>query len=577
MSDDEQLTRTPKSSRLRLSSVLILFQAGRARGLATVALVLFSGLTEIVGVMSILPLLQLTGGGDDRSAPGVVNQVFDLFGLTMSVGSLLTVTVIGLVLKACFFILAMRHVGNLAADIVTNLRLQLLQAVAEARWSYFVRKPLGSLANAIGTEAMRVSQMLTQSCFFLAAAVQVVVYVTAAFLVSLSVTIVSLGVGGFLIVVLNALIKMSRRAGERETVSLKSLLSRLVSLLTIMKPAKAMARERGLLPILRTESQNLNSAYRKQVLSKSILLAAQEPLIAFFLSVGLYAALTKGTPIEELLFLSLLFYRILTRIGNAQDHLQTLSTLESAYHSLRSSIDEALASRESVVTAPRPVHDQQMEIELNHVKASYDGQTVFTDLSIQIRAGDFTAVVGPSGVGKTTLLDLVCGLIDPDEGEITVGDIPLQELDKRAWRRQIGYIPQTPVLIDGTIFTNVVLGEEGLNEDDARTALAKAGAMEFIERLPKGIHTEVGEQGASLSGGQRQRIMVARALVRSPRLLICDEATSALDRETEQNVLETLKALGITILAVSHHDATTRFADRVFKLAGDGEVHLGGR
>jgi len=178
-------------------------------------------------------------------------------------------------------------------------------------------------------------------------------------------------------------------------------------------------------------------------------------------------------------------------------------------------------------------------------------------------------IVGPSGAGKTTLLDLLVGLLQPDAGTILIDGVPLADLDLRQWRRQIGYVPQESVMVDESVAYNVTLGEVGVGEDQIRAALRAADELEFVEAMPEGIHTRVGDGGSRLSGGQRQRLAIARALVHEPRLLILDEATSHLDPEAQAAVIETVKHLKgrLTIVAVAHQGLLIQAADRIYRLA----------
>ena len=169
-------------------------------------------------------------------------------------------------------------------------------------------------------------------------------------------------------------------------------------------------------------------------------------------------------------------------------------------------------------------------------------------VSFAIPAGCITALIGTSGAGKTSLVDLVCALNRPDSGSISVDGVPLDGLDLVSWRRGIGYVPQDMFLLHESVWLNVTLGEE-FSDAEVETALRRAGAWEFVSQLPEGVETVVGEGGSRLSGGQRQRISIARALVHDPHLLILDEATSGLDPDTEAMVWNSLLRL-----ARGHHD-----------------------
>jgi ATP-binding cassette subfamily C protein len=194
-------------------------------------------------------------------------------------------------------------------------------------------------------------------------------------------------------------------------------------------------------------------------------------------------------------------------------------------------------------------------------------------VNLEIPRRAITVLTGPSGAGKTTIADLVIGLYEPDEGRVFIDDILLETIDLERWRGMIGYVPQELVLFHDSIFTNVVLDDETINEADAEAALRAAGAWEFVSALPKGMMSSVGEKGAMLSGGQRQRIALARALATKPKMLILDEVTSALDPKTEWDICQRIKGLSadMAVLAITHRQAFMEIADRVYNLR-DGSV-----
>jgi ATP-binding cassette subfamily C protein len=250
-----------------------------------------------------------------------------------------------------------------------------------------------------------------------------------------------------------------------------------------------------------------------------------------------------------------------------------MAICESAYWSLHAAIDEARAKQEPATggATPRLAHG----IRLRNIGFRYRDAWILRDLSLTIPAGAFVSLVGPSGAGKTTVIDLVTALLEPEEGGIFVDRLPLREINRKAWRRLIGYVPQDTFLLHDTILNNVTLGDPELTEEDARQALESAQIGEFVASLPEGMQSIVGERGSMLSGGQRQRVAIARALAHRPRLLILDEATSALDPASESAISKTLADLRgrLTILAVSHQSALVDVADRVYRLQ-DGEAVL---
>jgi len=188
----------------------------------------------------------------------------------------------------------------------------------------------------------------------------------------------------------------------------------------------------------------------------------------------------------------------------------------------------------------------------------------------------FTALVGGSGVGKTTIADLVTGLCRPQHGEVYIDDVPMSEIDLLRWRRLIGYVPQDPLLVHDSVYANITFGDHAFSEKDVEEALRAAGAWEFVASMPRGMHASVGERGGRLSGGQRQRLAIARALVHKPKLLILDEATSALDPASEAAICRTLQDLRreLIVLAISHQPAMVEVADRTYRSLPGGDVEL---
>ena len=191
-----------------------------------------------------------------------------------------------------------------------------------------------------------------------------------------------------------------------------------------------------------------------------------------------------------------------------------------------------------------------------------------TASSFAVAAGETVALVGPSGAGKTTVFQLLLRFYDPDSGRIRLDGVDIARADPAAVRARIGLVPQDPVIFGADIATNIRYGRPDASDAEVRAAAAAAQALEFIERLPQGFATYVGERGVRLSGGQRQRIAIARAVLRDPALLLLDEATSALDAESErlvQRALEQLRA-NRTVLVIAHRLATVQRADRIIVL-----------
>jgi ATP-binding cassette subfamily B protein len=218
------------------------------------------------------------------------------------------------------------------------------------------------------------------------------------------------------------------------------------------------------------------------------------------------------------------------------------------------------------------------KVEYRHVSFSYKaGQPVLQDLSLCAQPGEVIALVGSSGAGKTTLVNLLPRFYEPQSGQILIDGVDIQSVTLKSLRQQVGIVPQDTVLFSGTIAQNIAFGQVNYNLQSIEAAAAVANAHQFIAQFPDGYQTVLGERGVNLSGGQRQRIAIARAVLLDPRILILDEATSALDSESETLVQEALERLmnGRTVFVIAHRLATVRGADRILVLENGQVVEAG--
>lgn len=547
-------------------------RARPGRLVLTLSLLMVAGLAEGLGFVTLLPVLGVaTNSVPDSPMNAKIISALGAVGLPATLGVLLSIVVAGVFGKAFLTLLAQRNIGYTVAGIATELRLELIRTLMKARWTHFVGQPAGRVANAIAIEAAVTAAAYNAMMNLIALLLQVIVFSVMALLTSWQVTAVGLFAGMVMIVLLQKLVSLARRAGARNTVLMNSLLTRLSDGLVMIKPLKAMGQEARLVPMLEADTHAINTSQRQLTVASTALNVFQEPVFTVFMALGIYVALGwLNYSLPDLLFMAVLFQRIVVRTGGLQVQYQKMVSQETAYWSIRDLIDTAAKAAEVESGGTLDPHLEQA-ITLEDVSFSYtdDGPPVLDRISLDIPARRLTVVYGPSGTGKTTLVDLVIGLIARKGGSILVDGIPLEQIDQRKWRNSIGYVPQELILFHESVFANVTLGDPALAEDDAKAALVAAGAWEFVAALPEGMHTVAGERGGRLSGGQRQRIALARALVRKPKLLILDEPTTALDPATEQAICNTLRDLTktTTILAISHQRALVEVADVAHDIA----------
>lgn len=543
-----------------------------------VLVLLAAGVADGLGLSALLPMLNLafeSGGGAAAPAQDnftrFITDGLGALGLTPSLGTLLLIIVSGITLKRVLIFVAEQRIGYIAADVATELRLSMLAALTRSRWSHFVGQSAGRLANAMATEAWRASNAYVFAIKLLVLLVELCVYGMLAVLVSWQATLLTIGASLAIVAVSHNFVRLARKAGKGQTRWYASLLRTLTDLLGSVKSLKAMGRERQAEALLRHETHNLRRELKREVLGNAALDAAQEPLQTVVLGIGIYVAIAKlGMDISTVTFLVLILARLLSQAGKVQKQYQKMVGCESAYWSLVGVVADARAAEEPL---GEPIHPRVQAplrdaIRLDEVTLAYGEEPVLEGVSLTIPAGQMTCLIGESGTGKSTIADLIIGLIRPQSGVVSVDGTSIDALDLRSWRRAIGYVPQDNVLLHDTVMRNVALADDAVTEAAVHAALERAGALDFVLAMPGGLHADVGEGGARLSGGQRQRILIARALVHQPALLILDEATSALDAATEQALCDMLNSLRgqMTILAISHQQALRALADRVYRV-----------
>ncbi len=531
-------------------------------------------MAEGVGIAAVLPLINLVIAPEGaQGAKGAlmlyVERAFSFAGVERSIGALLIVIVGMITAKSLLMMAAVTQIGYTAAHVAMELRLRVIQALLAARWPYFVDQRTGDFATAVGAEPVHVALAYVSACPVMAGGLLVLIYAALSVAISWEISIAVLVVSAFGMVVLNRLVAVSRRAGREQVRLQRSFMTRLLQGLDGMKPLKAMAREGSLGPLIEANTHGLKRVQRTIVVSQEGVREAHEIIRIVAVAGGLYLFLTIWSqPTDSLLVLVLLFARMLQKVAQLQSNYQIVAVNQQAFFFLRSTAEAAEATREPSVGGEVPRFASA--ISLRDLSFSYGREAVLDRASMVLPAGAFIAVVGASGVGKTTVADLIIGLIRPQRGEVWIDDVPLRDIDIRAWRKMIGYVPQETFLFHDTVMANVTLGDPEISRARVESALRRAEAWDFVAALPEGMEEVVGERGARLSGGQRQRIAIARALIRDPALLIIDEATTALDPETEAGIAATIRRLAgdVTVLSISHQPAMKQAADIVYRIEG---------
>jgi ATP-binding cassette, subfamily C, bacterial len=381
------------------------------------------------------------------------------------------------------------------------------------------------------------------------------------------VAVFALAIGGLTTLALGFLIRMTKEASAKMMRNTSDLTVAQTDVMNNMKPLKTMDRFGPIMAMMELTLKRMKKALVKSSVSSLGVYHGTDAITALAIGGAVYiAAVMLAMPLSEIVVLGIVFLMVISAINKQQKYLQHVLRVQHAYDSIESLIAEVESEAEAHAGS-RPA-SLSGGVRFEDVSFSHGEAPVIRNANLEIPEGLITVLQGPSGAGKTTIIDLLTGLHVPSSGRILIGEVPLGETDIRSWRRMIGYVPQELNLLHSSVRENITLGDKTIRDEDVWAALEQCGAADFVRSMPGGLHGTVGEMGGKLSGGQRQRISLARALVLKPRFLILDEVTSALDPDTEREICENILALEgrYTIVAITHRPAWTDIATRLYKV-----------
>jgi len=532
-------------------------------------------LLQGLGTALLVPLLTLagvTGPGDTGRIGRVTSVVRDglaRVGAPITLETVLMLFVVLVIVESGVRYLTGNYVRRIVGLFVFDLRVSLFGAYLAAPWSYWQWRRPGAMTSLLTTETQRVSVAFRDLTVFLSESFVAVGLLVVAFCISWQLT-VFFGVGAVaLLIVMRRYVQEGRQTGGVLTTENNALHDAIQEQLHAAKLVKASAMEAWSLARFSSAAGRVNAAETRLVIAANRTLELFNPLIVGLLCAGLYVSIVylRMNP-AELLVVLLIFFRIALKVSLAQKMWHGVLLNAPGYQAIVDEIGDA----ERAAVAHSAVgggiqRSRWNQLVLDRVGYEYvAGSPVLSAVSLAIPANKTVALVGGSGSGKTTIVDLILGLLSPTHGLVRVDDVDLRDIDLVAWRGRIGYVAQESVLFNDSVRNNIRWGRPDATDDEIRAVARLAQADEFIGGMRDGYDTVVGDRGSRLSGGQRQRIALAAALIRKPRLLILDEATSNLDAASEQalrHAIDTLKG-EMTILIVAHRLATVASADWIY-------------
>jgi subfamily B ATP-binding cassette protein MsbA len=533
-------------------------------------------LLEGLNVGLLIPLLETLESSETDGSHWISRGIISIFGrLGLSVTLvtvlliLVAVVMLNAILKLAIYILSQR----IRIDFVVWHRSNNMQKLLNADLSYFDKSRLGVMTDSLTMQSHHVGDSLHASIEIISNFGVLLAYLSMALLISPILTGICLVTMLFTFFSMQFFIARSRTIGTTQATRENELQVEAVETLSGVHVIKTFLIQRLRWLEFEDKAQMVGETAKARAKNQGAMLFVQELMLLFLVGVIVYV----GVSVLDLgiaIMVALLFtmYRLMPRVSNINQQRSALAYGMAGISRVIKNVADSHPP--TIISGPIPFPGLRTSISLDAASFYYDESApVLHDVCFHLLKGEMTAIVGNSGAGKSTIVNLLLRHYDPSKGKILVDGVDLRELDLESWRSAIGLVSQDVFLFNDTVANNISLGRPGLSQTDIVYAAEQAYAHDFIQNLPKGYDTPIGDRGSNLSGGERQRLSLARAILKKPELLILDEATSSLDSLSEQLILDYIKSIkGVsTIIVVAHRLSTVKLADKILVLQ-DGTI-----
>ena len=540
---------------------------------------------ELLGVAVFQPFVNIIMMPDSIQENSYLARIYQMFGCSTT-ESFLTVVALGIiviyVVKNVYLWVEQNLIMKFTYGMQQKLSTRLLTTYLSEPYTFHLNKNIAELQRSMQEDTGLFTQVLMHTLQLVAEVVVCIVLGVYLFTVSNSITVVIVGLLILCVVLFTKITKrFTEQLGKEAQVYKGKLYQWVNQSLGGVKEVKVLNREEFFV----SSYKKYYGLYIKGVRINRLLSITPKYMVEAVCMTGLLIAIIIKLNfghgelenfIPQLATFAVAAFRLLPSVGRINEHvnniLYAVPSVDLIYGDLKGIEDY----QESKGEEEGKEWSFEHGITAKHITYAYPNTdtNVLEDANCIIPKGKTVAFIGSSGAGKTTMADIILGLLAPQRGKILVDNIDVFK-NLTMWHHQIGYIPQVIYLSDDTIRNNIAFGihEDQIDEEAVKTALKKAQLTEFVDTLPDGLDTIVGDRGVRLSGGQRQRIGIARALYHDPEILVLDEATSALDNETETAVMEAIESLqgSKTMIIIAHRLTTIQNADIIYEV-GDGKV-----
>ncbi|MFH0804165.1 MAG: ABC transporter ATP-binding protein [Candidatus Zambryskibacteria bacterium] len=541
---------------------------------------LLAGLLEGIGVNALIPLFSFIVGsgstGDDIISK-TIGKVFQYTHVPFTLKYLLIFMCLLFILRAVVSIASGYIRARIASDYSEKTRSDLFAKTLKTKWSYLLTQKMGHLQTVLMTNVFNTEVLLSHISGVVIIVSSLVVYMFIAINISMSTTLFTIAVTGVFFVVFKPLM-YNTKVANNEIEGLNRTVAHFVNENVLgMKTVKVMLADNKVIDIGKGYFRSLKDLTSRINFLRVIPDSLMQPFGIIFIMI-LFAISYKlpGFNVASFAAVVYLIQRIFLYFQQLQASAQMINDTTPYLRTLIKFEQEANSFEEKYHGTEE--FSFSKELEFKNVSFSYqNSKPILNGLNFRINQGEMVGLIGPSGAGKTTIVDLMLRLFEPTGGNILVDGRNILDIDLRSWRENIGYVSQDIFLMNDTIENNIRFYNSDLKNEELIEAAKAANIYDFVETLKEGFNTIIGDRGVTLSAGQRQRIVIARVLARKPQFLILDEATSALDNESEvqiQEVIENLKGK-MTVLVIAHRLSTITNADKLLALDGGKIVEEG--
>ena len=540
-------------------------------------LIVIAGFLELVGISLILPFINVVMNPEIIMTNKYLYFVYSLFHINDTTNFLIFLAFILIsvyIFKNLYMLIVYFFQYKILYNAQKDISLQLIKFYVNQPYVYHLNINTSEMVRIVTNDTNNCSIFLTNLFFLLTELNVVLLVISFLFYINKTVTIVLivLFVLIFLVIfkILKPKLKMFAKSNQKNH---GMMIKWIQQSLGAIKDIKILQKESFFVDRYYDSSIKYSSAQKHyhffeqvpRLLIESFVVSVILLVIIFLL----YRGIDASTMIVQMAVFAMAAFRLMPSMNRLQVAVSALiylaPSLNIVYRDLKNTRVVGYLDHDE-----NKKLSSEKDIVISNISYKYPNteKYIFKDISFSIQKGKSIGFEGPTGAGKTTLIDVVLGLLDPTEGTITIDGINIHK-NKKSWFSKVGYVPQFIYLTDDTIRNNILFyDDENVDEEKLNSVVEQAQLKEFIDSLPEGLDTIVGERGIRLSGGQKQRIGIARALYKKPEILVLDEATSALDNETEKSVMQAIEHLygKITMLVIAHRLTTIEKCDEIYKI-----------